>query len=101
MQIIGLERVVEKGTGWMHSLAFELDNGGRVLIIDDTDSIEVYANRPDAITAVDAARVWAGHAMGCSHFPAVPVPADLPRPVVSDYDHVVWTGSGVDFSHLI
>ena len=95
MQVVGIYQVYEKDVGWLHELAVLTDTGTLVIIEDDTNDVTISSNDPN-FDPKEAAKIWDSYAMGASHFPALPVPRDLPRPDTNKAPHVIWSGNSAD-----
>ena len=96
---ISFRDISEKGSGWVHEITFRTAKGV-FSILDDTDSVEVHANKPNVVTPEGAAQLWHEYGFGTSSFPTKQVPKGLPEDSPNGLSTKVWTGGGEDFSQL-
>ena len=66
MDMLGYRQVCEKGVGWLHEMLLD-DDGTKLYIIDDTDTVVVKSNDPN-FPLKTAQEVWRDRKMGTSTF---------------------------------
>jgi len=96
---ISFRDIYEKGSGWVHEITFRTAKGV-FCVIDDTDSVEVFADKANVVTPKEAASLWADYGFGTSQFPTKDVPEDVPEDAPDNLTVEVWVGSSVKFSKL-
>lgn len=100
--VTGFYEIHEKDAGWLHALEIQ-DGDRRIVIEDDTDNVTAYANVP--VDAKEIAGIWLKHRMGTGSFVHKATFEFGFRRFRNapnlDGVSIVWSGSGVELSHLV